>query len=149
MNRPTPPLSVLLIEDEALLVLDMEAMVEDAGHRMVAEAASWEELAALADDLAPDVVFVDLQLAHGTNGLDVCHLIRQRWRDALIVFVTANPAQIPFDYCGAHGVIAKPFSRSGLLAAMRYIADGVCHSPPISMQPASFFASPTLAANWS
>jgi CheY-like chemotaxis protein len=148
-GRPCAPLSVLIVEDEALLAMDIESMVEDAGHRVVAEAASLFDVEELATaDIEPDVAFVDIQLAKGTNGLDVCALIRQRWSKAIVVFVTANPLKIPADYAGGHGVIPKPFSRSGLLSAMRYIEEGVCDPPPISPQPASFIAAPAFARLW-
>lgn len=147
-RRPCAPLSVLIVEDEALLAMDIEAMVEDAGHRVVGEAASLFEVEKLGDDLSPDLAFVDLQLAQNTNGLDVCALIRKRWQNTLVVFVTANPLKLPSDFAGGHGVIPKPFSRSGLLSAMRYIEEGVCDPPPVSPQPASFLAAPSFAAMW-
>ncbi|HEX7855913.1 MAG TPA: response regulator [Sphingobium sp.] len=148
MRRPTAPLNILIVEDEALLAMDMEAMVEDCGHNVVGEAASLHDVEAFGDDFTPDLAFVDMQLARGTNGLDVCRLIRKRWTNAFIVFVTANPKKVPDDYCGAHGVISKPFSRNGLMAAMRYIEEGVCEPPPTLPQPASFIASPSFAATW-
>ncbi|SFS12448.1 response regulator [Sphingomonas jatrophae] len=148
INRPCAPLNVLIVEDEALLAMDIEAMVEDAGHKVVAEAASLFDVEDLDSTLVPDLAFVDVQLAQGTNGIDVCHLIRERWSDAFVVFVTANPLKIPEDYAGGHGVIPKPFSRNGLLSAMRYIEEGVCDPPPTSPQPASFIAAPAFAASW-
>lgn len=148
MKRPSAPLGILIVEDEALLAMDMEAMVEESGHEVVAEAASLYDVEELGDDLAPDLAFVDIQLARGTNGLDVCRLIQRRWKDTFIVFVTANPKKVPDDFCGAHGIIAKPFSRNGLMSAMRYIEEGVCDPPPTVPQPASFVASPGFAATW-
>jgi len=147
-HHPRAPLGVLVVEDEALLAMDIEAMVEDTGHRVVGEGASLHDVVALDEALQPDLAFVDLQLAKGTNGLDVCALIRIRWPDTMIVFLTANPLKIPADFAGAHGVIAKPFSRSGLLSAMRYIAEGVIDPPPVSAQPSSFVAAPAFAASW-
>jgi CheY-like chemotaxis protein len=146
--RPRAPLSVLIVEDEALLAMDIEAVVEDAGHKVVAEAASLYDVEDLATDLLPDLAFVDIQLAKGTSGLDVCALIRERWPVTLVVFVTANPLKIPADYAGGHGVIPKPFSRNGLLSAMRYIEEGVRTPPPVLPQPASFTAAPAFAATW-
>lgn len=148
MQRPCAPLNVLIVEDEALLAMDIEAMVEDCGHTVVAEAASLYDVDDLPDTLAPHIAFVDIQLARNTSGLDVARLIRTRWKDALIIFVTANPLKIPEDFAGAHGVIPKPFSRSGLMNAMRYLEEGVCDPPPVSPQPSSFVASPSFAASW-
>ena len=148
MQRRQPPLDILIVEDEALLAMDIEAMVEDAGHRVAGEAASLFDVEGFGDDLRLDLAFVDIQLAKGTSGLDVCRTIRARWPDAFIVFVTANPKKIPEDFIGAHGVIPKPFSRNGLMSAMRYIEEGVCDPPPSSAQPASFIASPAFSATW-
>jgi CheY-like chemotaxis protein len=128
--------------------MDIESMIEDGGHRVVGEAASLFDVEDLQDGMSPDLAFVDLQLAHGTSGLDVCRLIRRRWPSAFIVFVTANARAIPDDYAGAHGLIPKPFSRNGLVSAMRFIEQGVCDPPPTLPQPASFVASPAFAATW-
>lgn len=143
-----PPLTVLIVEDEALLAMDIELMVEDAGHRVVGEAASLREFEALRLDEPPHIAFVDLQLAEGSNGLDVCARIRERWARTIIVFVTANPRKLPTDLGGAHGVIAKPFSRRGMASAMRYLEEGVCAPPPVSARPSSLFAAPSLIDTW-
>lgn len=135
MTRPTAPLNVLIVEDEALLAMDLEAMVEDTGHGVVA----------LGEELHPDIAFVDIQLACGSSGIDVARLIGQRWPDTIIVFVTANPLKIPQDFAGAHGVIAKPFSRIGLLSAMHYIASSIIAPPATAPAPPSFIASAAFA----
>jgi DNA-binding LytR/AlgR family response regulator len=139
----------MIVEDEALLAMDIEAMVEDCGHTVIAEAASLYDVTDLPDCLEPHLAFVDIQLARNTSGLDVARMIQVRWKNALIVFVTANPLKIPADFAGAHGVIPKPFSRSGLMMAMRYLEEGVCDPPPVSPQPSSFIASPSFAESWS
>jgi len=143
-----PPLDILIVEDEAILVMDLELMIEEAGHRVVAEAASLQEVEDLDVSLQPHIAFVDMQLAHGTTGIDVARLIRRRWPETCIVFVTANPKQIPDDYCGAHGVIPKPFSHRGMLSALNYIVQGFCDPPPLLPQPVSFIASPRIAEIW-
>jgi CheY-like chemotaxis protein len=148
VTRPIAPLGILIVEDEALVAMDLEAMVEDSGHSVVAEAASLHDVARLYDTLEPDIAFVDIQLAKGSSGLDVARHIGRRWPSTIIVFVTANPLKIPPDFAGAHGVIAKPFSRSGLVSAMNYIAEIVIDPPPVSAKPASFTVSGAFAADW-
>ena len=139
-------LAVLIVEDEALLAMDLEAMIEDCGHHVAAEAASFDQVEALTID-APDLVFLDMHLAHGSSGLEVAALIRERWADAVIVFVTAIE-KIPPDFAGAYGVIPKPFSRNGLMSAMRYLQQGMSDPPPSIARPISFVASPAIAADW-
>jgi CheY-like chemotaxis protein len=149
LSRRVAPLEILIVEDEALLAMDLEAMVEDAGHNVIAEASSLPEVAGLCESLCPAIAFVDIQLARGSSGIDVARLIVQRWPGTLIIFVTANPLKIPKDFAGAHGVIAKPFSRTGLISAMQYLAESVIDPPPASTQPTSFVASAAFALTWS
>ena len=144
----TATMDVLIVEDEMLLAMDIEAMVEDSGHRVLAEAASLDEVEALPEDVAPQLALVDIHLAHGSNGFDVCRLIQRRWPQTLIIFVTANVAKIPEDFSGAHGVIAKPFSHAGVVNALRYLADGVFDPPPSLPKPASLVGSPHLERRW-
>lgn len=152
MPPPAPPLCsplrVLIVEDEALLAMDIESMVEDAGHRVIGEATSLFDVEALPADLAPDIAFVDVQLARDTTGLEVAAFVHRTWPDTVVIFVTANPKKLPYDLAGAAGVIAKPFSRNGLMSAMRYIEEGVCDPPPSVARPASFAPSPAYALRW-
>ena len=145
---PLIPLRVLLVEDEMLLMMDLEQVVESCGHTVVGEAACLDTAAALRDDTDPNLAFVDLQLANRTSGFDVSKMIQRRWSAALIIFVTANPKAIPPDFAGAHGVIAKPFSNSGIIAAINYLEEGVCAPPPSTSPPHSFIVAPALAARW-
>lgn len=147
-TRPKPPLRILIVEDEPLLAMDIELMVENEGHTVIAEAASLYDVEELDDEVAPNVAFVDIQLARNTSGLDVNQLIQKRWPETIIVFVTANPKKIPDDFAGAHGVIAKPFTESGFTSALKYLQEGVCTPPPLSAQPGSFVASPAFASTW-
>jgi len=144
----TNAMGVLIVEDEMLLAMDIEAMVEDSGHRVLGEAASLKDVQALTNAITPQLAFVDLHLADDSNGLEVSRFIQERWPDALIVFITANVARIPEDFAGAHGVIAKPFSHAGIANAINYLADGVSNPPPTTAQPASFTPSPHLQRRW-
>jgi len=144
----TDAMKVLIVEDEMLLAMDMEAMIEDSGHEVLGEVASLDEVERLPDSLNPQLAFVDLHLANGSSGLDVCMVIQRRWPEALIVFVTANVAKIPEDFQGAHGVIAKPFSHAGVVNAIHYLAQGVFDPPPNLLRPASLIPSPHLERRW-
>lgn len=144
----TEAMEVLIVEDEMLLLMDIEAIVEDSGHHVAADAASLQEVEMLPDSIRPQIAFVDLHLANGSSGLDVSRLIQRRWPQALIIFVTANVAMIPEDFTGAHGVIAKPFSHAGVMNALRYLANGVFDPPPSMPRPDSLTPSPHLQKRW-
>lgn len=124
MRRIAGPLNFIIVEDEPLISMDIEMMVEDAGHHVISSAVALDEVEAI-DSEQVHVALVDMHLARGSYGLDVSAYVQRRWPDAIIVFVTANPREIPNDFAGAHGVIAKPFSSAGFMSAMKYLEEGI------------------------
>lgn len=142
------PLTILIVEDEPLLAMDIGMMVEDAGHLVVGEAASLDEVEAMRQEIEPDLAFVDIQLAGGSSGLDVSALIRRRWTATIVVYVTANPRMVPADFAGGHGVIPKPFSRNGFMSAIVYLGQGILAPPPVASRPVDFIAADSLTKMW-
>ena len=147
-GNPRRPFRIVIVEDEALIAMDLEAMITDEGHTVIGEAASLAEFQGLEFDKAPHLAFVDIQLAQNSSGFDVCRSIQLRWPDTAVVFLTANPKMIPAVFYGAHGVIPKPFSQSGLLSAIRFIEEGISNPPPRLAEPPSFTPAPRVAAAW-
>ena len=148
MTRETGALRILVVEDEALIVMDMETMIEDAGHEMIESAASVRAVRNLDPDLAPDLAFVDVQLARGSSGLDAADHIRAVWPDALIVFVTANPTVLLPDIEHGDAVVPKPFSRNGLMTALTFLQRGIKDPPPRMPPPDGFIPNHALQARW-
>jgi len=141
------PLRVLIVEDEALLAMELEGLVEDAGHHVVGCAASSRQALELVDTVEADLAFVDMNLGDGPTGADVADYIREQ-KTSMVVFLTANPRRIPDDFAGAVGVIAKPYTMGGLMAALKYLHEGVRTPPPVSREPVGFTLSPTYRGRW-
>lgn len=148
MPRDVKNLRILVVEDEALLVMDIEQIIEDAGHRMVADVPSVPDLGRLPRDLFPDLAFVDLQLARGSSGIDAAGLIRCQWPHALIVFVTANARSLLPEVEAGDGVLPKPFTEGGIRGALSFLEEGIAAPPPSAPPPPEFVAAPTLRARW-
>ncbi len=112
-------LSVLLVEDETIIALDIEQIVEAAGLRVEAHAVRGSEAIELFELHRPGICLVDIHLLDGPVGLDC----GRRFAEAgsVVVFMTANRAALPPDLGGAYGIIAKPFTNTGLLQALDYL----------------------------
>ncbi|AID30938.1 response regulator [Mesorhizobium sp. SEMIA 3007] len=143
----TEPLKVLIVEDEALLAMELESLVEEAGHSVVGWATSSAEARSMVESTDADIAFVDIHLTDGPTGVDVAHYIGEKKR-SMVVFMTANPKRIPDHFAGAIGVIAKPYTMNGLTSALRYLQEGVRRPPPVSTRPAGFTLSPAFEAVW-
>lgn len=141
------PLRVLIVEDEALLAMELESLLIEAGHEVIGWATSADDAVVLAKVKQPDLAFVDLQLKDGDTGIALAAQIRAV-ADSLVVFITANIALLPEDYAGAVGVIAKPYSISGLQAVMQYLHDGVRKPPPLGSQPNGLSLAPGFRKSW-
>lgn len=148
MQRPQPPYSVLIVEDEALLALDLEMIVTDAGHRVVADAMSLDDVKALPDDIRPVLALVDLHLADGYKGLEVSDYIRRQWPGTVVILVTANAADLSDELSECDGVIAKPFSEVGVTAALRYLEATISTETPLDTVPGSLRVSPAFERGW-
>lgn len=59
---------IMVVEDDALIALDIVSLLEDMGHQVVAEAADAVTAWRLASDDRPDLALVDIRLARNTDG---------------------------------------------------------------------------------
>lgn len=141
------PLKVIIVEDEALQAMELQALIEEAGHEVVGWATDAEESRKLADEVRADLAFVDVNLTDGATGISVAEYMKSR-NAALVVFLTANPKQLPESLAGAAGVIVKPYTISGIRGALRYLEEGVRRPPPRSRLPIGLTLSPDYALVW-
>lgn len=69
--------SVLLVEDEALIRMMLVEMVEELGHRVIAEAGNVDDARSIAQIEGYDLAILDINL-HGTNVKPVAEVVRDR-----------------------------------------------------------------------
>jgi DNA-directed RNA polymerase specialized sigma24 family protein len=81
---------VLIIEDEALIALDLEALLENLGHQVVGVARTRSEAAAIARNRRPGLILADIQLADGSSGLDAVNDLLNMF-EVPVIFITAYP----------------------------------------------------------
>ncbi len=111
---------VLIVEDEALVALQLEDMIEGQGYKVVAiipDRASLDRI----DDV-PDVALVDLNLRDGLTGPDIAHALASC--GCKVVYVTANPGDVIDPAKTAIGIVQKPFSPDAILNAVNYALSG-------------------------
>jgi two-component system, LytTR family, response regulator len=80
----------LLVDDEAPARSELRYLLDDqADVHVVGEAGTAREALELARNLAPDVVFLDVEMP-GLSGLEAAPLVRERADPPAVVFVTAH-----------------------------------------------------------
>jgi DNA-binding response OmpR family regulator len=71
------PLTLLLVEDEPLILLDLEYAVEDSGHHFVSASCVAQALSHLAE-CTIDLAILDVNLGHGQTCVPVADELQQR-----------------------------------------------------------------------
>lgn len=138
-------LRVFVVEDEALILMQIEMMLEDAGHVVVGSAVSANEAITMIKLIRPELVLIDLQLADKSSGLDVARATRQL--DGIkMVFVTANARLLTNELEGAIAVISKPFTGSSFEDAIVYLEQCIHHPPPNEFAPLGLRIAPSYLA---
>ena len=97
--------------------------------------------------MSPDLALVDIHLLDGPTGIEVARVAAEE-TDAAVLFMTANRARIPDDFAGACGVIGKPYTETGMIAALRFVEDSLRNGAPTGPVPASMEMAPSWAAYW-
>ncbi len=138
-------IKVLIVEDQALLALDLEMVVGDAGCLIVGAAMDQPGAMAIAASDPPDIALVDINLLDGQTGPLIARHLVDTYGTA-VVFLTANLEQIPEGFAGALGAVSKPFDeqtiRSVLSFAARYIENHSVTEPPRRFRPAPWLTTP-------
>ncbi|MBV8978736.1 MAG: response regulator [Alphaproteobacteria bacterium] len=100
---------VLVIEDEPIIAMDLEALLVELGHDVVAKAATRDEAVAMARAKRPGLVLADINLGEGGSGIDAVSEILRSF-DIPVIFVTAYPEKLlTGERPEPAYLIAKPF----------------------------------------
>ncbi len=100
---------VLIIEDETFIAMDIEALVESLGHRVIGVARTHTEAIALARQKRPGLILADIQLADGSSGLDAVNELLDTF-EVPVIFITAYPERFLTGQRPEPAfLIAKPF----------------------------------------
>lgn len=110
---------VIIADDEAIIRMGLRAMLEEAGHVVVGEAATADEVFDLAGEHQADVVLLDIKMP----GMDPLQATRLLGKDLAlpVVFVTAfsDPDLLrQAGDAGAMAYVVKPVREDQLLASI-------------------------------
>ncbi|MGA2748660.1 MAG: response regulator [Verrucomicrobiota bacterium] len=121
MNRPSPiPLRLLIVEDEAIVAADIEDRVGRLGYGVAGIADGGEQAIAMAGQLKPDLVLMDIILKGAMRGTEAAARIAGELKIP-IVYLTANADDQTFFAAldsAPFGYVLKPFEDRELQIAI-------------------------------
>lgn len=113
----------IVVEDEALIRMDIVETLREGGYDVVGEAANGEEAVALARELKPDVVVMDVKMPVMDGITAAEHIAKERL--APVVLLTAFSQTELVERArdaGAMAYVVKPFTPADLLPAVEIAA---------------------------
>ena len=108
---------ILIVEDEFLIALDLEATVQGMGLQVAGLAVNKEQALRLAP--LADVAFVDVNLSDGATGPEIGRLLAEEY-GVTVVFMTGNPEVVAAGVKGTLGVVSKPVLPSVVEQSLKY-----------------------------
>ncbi len=118
--------SVLLVDDHAIVREGLRALLEDTVASIIGEAANGDEAVAMTDRLQPNLVLMDLKMP-GLPAADAIRVIRARHPSTQILVLTsyAEDKQVQeMISAGALGYVLKDVAKAELVRAMTTVARG-------------------------
>ncbi|MDG6093975.1 response regulator [Acetobacter sp. AN02] len=121
--------SILIIEDEPVIAMDIEDQVRACGHTIAGVAHTHKEAVALAREQKPGLILADINLGTGGNGIEaVAEILRDN--DVPVIFVTAYPESLlTGNTVEPAFVITKPFEPTTLAIATYQATSGGVRVP--------------------
>ena len=119
--------TVLLVDDHALFRRGVAQLIEmNPAFRVVGEAGSGREGVAMALELRPDVMLVDLNMPE-MNGIETIALLRDQGVKARLVMLTVSDNErdvVAALRAGAHGYLLKDMEPEELCANLQKVLKG-------------------------
>ncbi|KPF90409.1 two-component response regulator [Novosphingobium sp. AAP83] len=110
--------SVLIIEDEPLISMQLEDLVRSLGHDVCGMAATRTQAVDIVSREKPGLVLADIQLADGSSGLDAVEDIL-RMCSVPVIFITAYPERLlTGDRPEPTYLVTKPFQEQTVRTAI-------------------------------
>ncbi len=115
------PLTVLVIEDEPLILMNTADTLRDFGMTVLEAGSGAEARAVLAQGTVPDVAVIDVGLPDG-SGVGLAEALRTSLPGLPVIFATGR-TEVP----GAEGmgaaILVKPYGEAQLVESVRRMAD--------------------------
>ncbi len=111
-----PPLDILVVDDDELVLTNTVAMLEDLGHRVMEASSGQDALAVMSEHPKIDLVLTDYAMPR-MNGLQLIRRILQQRPDVSVLLATGY-AEIPEGQAHNLRRLGKPFTQADLAKAI-------------------------------
>ncbi|WP_445178425.1 PAS domain S-box protein [Pseudomonas sp. McL0111] len=108
-----PRLSVLVVDDDSLVLTSTSLLLEDLGHRVITAASGAQALALIDQGEVVDLIITDMAMPH-MSGAELAHAIRVLKPDLPIILATGYAERLE-GFAAQLPRLAKPFTQLNLV----------------------------------
>lgn len=111
-GHPMAKTSILIVEDESIVALDLESRLLQLGYQVVGPVASGSAAIEYATSQQPDLILMDIRLQDTIDGITAAQVIQDRIA-VPIVYLTAHSDKATLERAKQtqpHGYLVKPFN---------------------------------------
>ena len=120
MNGRT--LDVMIVDDEPVARRRLAGLINDAGHRLVAEAGDAADATAALEQAIPDVMLLDVEMP-GESGVEFARRLARQHPQLVVILVTAHDAfSLEAFEAGVRDYVLKPVRPERLARALERAA---------------------------
>lgn len=98
---------ILVVEDEALIAMDIQSLLEDAGYEVMGPASSTQRALTLVGEDVPNLALLDINLGNGQTAIPLADELSAR--GIRFIFLTGHTAQRLPDRHRGRAIVNKPF----------------------------------------
>jgi two-component system, response regulator PdtaR len=115
------PVSILIVEDEALIASYIQEVLQESGFAVAGVASSGPEAISLVSGSPPDLALVDIKLAGPMDGIEVAQLLRGRFNvQSIFLSGVCDPDTMDrAQRANPLGFLEKPFRPSQVFNALQ------------------------------
>lgn len=113
---------VLVVEDEPMQRMMAVGLVEDTGFEAVEAMGSNDAVRILESRPDIRIVFTDIDMPGGLDGMKLAALIRDRWPPIELIIISGKRRPASADLPARGVFFAKPYKREEITAAMQRFA---------------------------
>jgi DNA-binding NarL/FixJ family response regulator len=124
---------ILIVEDEALVAMELRFVLEDLGYDVVGTAPDARTARTLAMRGGLELALVDIHLSDGATGVGLGQELGQAF-GVTVLYMTANPGMVRDGVPGTMGVLTKPTDETVVRQAVEY-ALHLRRGEPASLAP--------------
>ncbi|MCV9965684.1 response regulator [Pararhizobium sp. BT-229] len=114
-----PRIAVLVVEDEALIRMSIVEELEDAGFEVFEASNATQAIEVLIANSRIEVMFTDVDMPGGVDGLKLAASVRDRWPPIKII-VTSGHRKIDVDALPVEArFMMKPYDPNAVIRSIR------------------------------